>query len=36
MSISQYRRWYELVYAIPCPLSDEQIKAFSYYLEGGV
>jgi len=33
MNVSTYRRWYEITYCVPCPLSDSELQAYPYYLE---
>jgi len=32
MTISEYRRWYEITFCIPCPLSDVQLQGYPYFL----
>jgi len=32
MNISTYRRWYEITYCQPHPLTDTQLMGYPYYL----
>ena len=32
MTISEYRRWYEITFNKPCPLSDAQLLGYPYFL----
>ncbi len=32
MTISQYRRWYEIVYCLPCALSDAELQGIPFIL----
>ena len=33
MTISEYRCWYEIVYCVPAPQTDQQLRAYPYYLD---
>jgi hypothetical protein len=35
MTISDYRRWYQVVFFIICPFSDAELAAYPYYLTNG-